>query len=146
MERDIQEIREAKAAGYRAITSLKEAQNRLKSAGNWGVFDMLGGGMISSILKHSKCDSANEKIEQAGHDLREFQRELKDVYSDFSQDLRVDISSFLSVTDILFDNIFSDWAVQKEIRNAQYRIEAVIDQAEHILKDLERMEREESQI
>ena len=37
-----QEIREAIDAGERAIISLRAAQDKLNSARNWGIFDMVG--------------------------------------------------------------------------------------------------------
>ena len=40
------EIREAINAGKRAKASLNEARNKLNSAKNWGIFDILGGGLI----------------------------------------------------------------------------------------------------
>ena len=43
------EKREAIEAGNRALRSLREAQNNLNSAKNWGIWDMFGGGFISKI-------------------------------------------------------------------------------------------------
>ena len=48
------EIDEAIASGEHALISLREAQNKLNSARNWGIFDMLGGGLITDLIKHSK--------------------------------------------------------------------------------------------
>lgn len=53
-EQRLKEIKEAKEAGNRALTSLHSAQDMLKSAGNWGLLDMFGGGLISGMAKHSK--------------------------------------------------------------------------------------------
>ena len=73
------EIDEAIASGEAALFSLKEAQNKLNSARNWGIFDMLGGGLISDIIKHSKMNDASAYLEEAKRDLLVFQRELQDV-------------------------------------------------------------------
>lgn len=73
------ERREAIAAGNRALNSLRAAQNNLNSAKNWGLWDMFGGGFISTMVKHSKMDQAKENMEQAKYDLRNFSRELNDV-------------------------------------------------------------------
>lgn len=48
------EIREAIDAGNRALDALDEALGHLKTARGLGVWDMLGGGFLSSLLKHSK--------------------------------------------------------------------------------------------
>ena len=96
--------------------------------------------MFSSMIKHSKIDKANAEMEQARYDLENFQRELKDVYVNFSEELRVDISGFLSITDMFMDNIFSDWAVQSRIREAQSNLKTLIRRVQDILNDLDRIE------
>ena len=40
------EMKEAMDAGERALTSLRNAQVKLNSAGNWGLFDMFGASCI----------------------------------------------------------------------------------------------------
>ena len=47
-----QEIREALGAGARALTSLREAQEKLESARKWGIADLLGGGFVIDMIKH----------------------------------------------------------------------------------------------
>ena len=137
---NVREIREAISAANNALISLEEARGALDSAKNWGIFDMIGGGMFSSMIKHSKIDKANAEMEQARYDLENFQRELKDVYVNFSEELRVDISGFLSITDMFMDNIFSDWAVQSRIREAQSDLKTLIRRVQDILNDLDRIE------
>ena len=39
------EVREAVLAGRRALASLEEAADALDSASNWGLFDLLAGGL-----------------------------------------------------------------------------------------------------
>ena len=48
------ERNEAILAGERALDSLRAARDELNSAGNWGIVDLLGGGLISGLVKHSK--------------------------------------------------------------------------------------------
>ena len=43
------EVREAVAAGRRALASLEEAADALDSASRWGLFDLVLGGPISSL-------------------------------------------------------------------------------------------------
>ena len=42
----LREIDEAIRAGEQALDSLREAKNQLNSARNWGIYDMIGGGLI----------------------------------------------------------------------------------------------------
>ena len=43
------EINEALNAGQEALSCLNQARDCLNSAGNWGIVDMLGGGMITTF-------------------------------------------------------------------------------------------------
>lgn len=83
------EMQEAVQAGERALQSLYAARDKLGSARNWGIFDMLGGGFISDFVKHSKMNDAAALMEQAKSDIQRFQRELRDVQ--VSLDLRMEI-------------------------------------------------------
>ena len=77
------EMQEAVQAGERALQSLYAARDKLGSARNWGIFDMLGGGFISDLVKHSKMNDASALMEQAKSDIQRFQRELRDVQVSF---------------------------------------------------------------
>lgn len=59
------EMKEAMDAGERALSSLRSAQEKLNSAGNWGLFDMFGGGLFSTMIKRSKMDDAQTLMEAA---------------------------------------------------------------------------------
>ena len=73
------EINDAIAAGERALSSLRIAQRELNGARNRGMFDMLGGGFFSGMIKHSKISDASRMMERAKQDLLVFQSELRDV-------------------------------------------------------------------
>ncbi len=130
---DAREVDEAIWAGERALDSLREAKAKLNSARNWGIYDILGGGMISSIVKHSKMNSANEWVEQANHDLKRFAKELRDVDED---GLYVEAGTLASTMDIFFDNVFSDFIVQNRINEARGEIDRMIDRIERAVWDL----------
>ena len=69
------EIREAIQAGEAALSSLKNAREKLDSAKNWGIFDIVGGGFVSSLIKHSRMDDAQEYMEEAKQNLRRFENQ-----------------------------------------------------------------------
>lgn len=131
------EVREAIAAGERALMSLRSAQTELNSAGNWGIADMLGGGLFTTMIKHSKMDNAVSYMENAKNSLRTFQRELRDVTIHASLDL--DVSGFLSFADYFFDGILADYLVQSRISDAKHQVEQAIRQVQDILNDLRRL-------
>ena len=66
------EMQEAVQAGERALQSLYAARDKLGSARNWGIFDMLGGGFISDFVKHSKMNDAAALMEQAKSEMCRF--------------------------------------------------------------------------
>lgn len=132
------EIREAIQAGEAALSSLKNAREKLDSAKNWGIFDIVGGGFVSSLIKHSRMDDAQEYMEEAKQNLRRFEKELQDVsLSDsFARSSSIDISSFVRFADSFFDNMILDFYVQSQIRQTLDAVENAIRQVEDILTAL----------
>lgn len=130
------EMKEAIDAGERALSSLRMAQEKLNSAGNWGLFDMFGGGLFSTMIKRSKMDDASELMEAAKFDLKRFQKELKDV--NIPLNLRMEVGSFLSFADFFFDGFVADCLVQSKISDAKEQVSDAIFRVEQILKELKR--------
>lgn len=128
------EILEAIDAGERALLSLRLAQDKLSSARNWGIVDLLGGGFFTDLMKHSKMNQAASYVEDAKRDLQIFQRELRDVQG--FVDLKVEIGGFLSFADFFFDGFVADYLVQSRIAEAREQIGNAIYRVEYLLKDL----------
>ena len=124
---EYREISEAVDAGERALDSLRAAKSKLDSARAWGIYDILGGGLLSSAIKHGQISNANESMDQANRDLRRFTKELRDVPG---EDLYVQTGDLISMLDIFCDNFFSDIMVQGRINDARNRIDQVIDQVQ----------------
>ena len=131
---DQREVREAVQAGEEALAGIQKAREQLGSAKNWGIFDMLGGGMISSMVKHSRMDDASEDMEEAKRKLAAFGRELKDI--SISADLSVEMGSFLRFVDTFMDNLFVDFMVQSRIDDAIAGLDDVSDRVRRILAQL----------
>ena len=128
------ERQEAIDAGNRALRSLRLAQKDLNSARGWGIYDMLGGGMISSLIKHSKMNDAQSHMQQAKFDLESFSRELSDVSSHI--DLSFNVADFLSFADYFFDGFLADWFMQDRINTARSQVDDAIRRVEYILQRL----------
>ena len=107
------EIREAIEAGNRALDALNEAMGHLKTARGLGVWDMLGGGFLSSLLKHSKMDDAQQAMQYAQQELQDFSRELADVQ--MYVDVQVNFDGLTRFVDMFCDSFFVDWMVQDQI-------------------------------
>lgn len=128
------ETLEAKLAGQAALNSLYRAKEHLNSAKNWGIFDLFGGGFISSIAKHSKMNDARSYIKQAKLNLEKFAKELNDV--EILCDINVDTEDFLGFADIFFDNVLSDFMMQDRINKARNQIDEAIYRVEEIMSKL----------
>ena len=131
------EIAEAVQAGERALESLQKAGERLDKAKNWSLIDLFGGGLFTDVMKHSRLKETKTYLEEAKKDLKEFRRELKDVQMFLNLDL--EISDFLKITDIFFDNPVSDYMVQSKIRQAKEQLDEAVCQVENMISDLKQL-------
>jgi len=124
---DSRELKEAIDAGKAVLAGLDDVIGFLKSARNWGTFDMLGGGLITTAVKHSRIDRARESVHHVQQLLRVFQRELADV--DSRTDIDIDIGSFLTFADYFFDGLIVDWVVQSRIGRS---LDSAVQAAERV--------------
>lgn len=128
------ERREAVEAGEEALRSLRSAKGYLNSARGWGIYDILGGGMISTAIKHGKMNKAMAQIEQAKWDLQKFTRELNDVNGIGGVDLGV--GDFATFADFFFDGMLADFYVQSKINKARAQVDEAIRRVETVLSRL----------
>lgn len=133
------EVREALEAGDVALKQIREVQSILGEAKNWGTWDMIGGGMFSTMMKHEKLRTAQTGIEQMQVGLRRFQTELADV--DLAADLSVEIGGFSRVADYIFDCLFVDWEIQNQITEAQAKVANVERQLVSACSRLKQMDK-----
>jgi chromosome segregation ATPase len=109
----IKEYDEAISAGEAAVDKLNEALASLDSAKGWSTFDMLGGGLLSTAMKHGKMDDAKEYIHQVQKHLRHFQAELSDIEGQMKTNL--EMGGLLRFSDYFFDGLIIDWFVHGQI-------------------------------
>ena len=128
------EIQEAIQAANHALACLSQADAYLQSAKNWGLFDMLGGGALTTFFKHSKMDDARYEMERAKRALQGFRKELADV--DQRLHLSLEIGDFLTFADYFFDGLIADWLVQSKIQDVKAQVENAIIQVRQIREDL----------
>lgn len=136
-----QEIEEALAAANMAMMDLKRAEELLGKAGNWGIWDMLGGGLLSTMFKHGRMDDAQAAMNEARGNLRRLKRELMDV--DIASELQIDVGSFLTFADYFFDGIIADWLVQSKIGDAMNQVKEAKRQVGAIRSRLYEMQRDQ---
>ena len=135
------ELSEAISAGQRAESCAQRILKRLSSAEGWGTWDMLGGGMLSDIAKHSELNTAQREVEQLQLLLSRFKTELADVR--LEANMQVSVDGFLRFADYFFDNLFTDWAVMDKIHRSQDQVRQTDRQIGQLLTRLQQMRESE---
>ena len=130
------ELAEAVAAGSRALMNLHRSQEFLDKAANWGLFDMLAGGIFATLGKHQKIKEAQDAMEEARQSLRAFEKELQDVNLNLNLDL--EIGEFLTFADYFLDNVFVDFMVQNRINEARGQVRDAIVAVQQMLAEIKK--------
>lgn len=125
---------EAVEAGERALDSLRGAQKALGSAKNWGLYDLLGGGLIASLIKRDRMKDAAGLMEEARRDLRIFEKELRDV--ELTSGLHIETDDFLAFADFFFDGAVADFLMQTRIAETKERVDEAADRVTALLAAL----------
>ncbi len=132
------EIRQAISAGKGAIMTAKTVSNSLSSAKKWGTADMLGGGVISTAMKHEHLNTAQADITTLKKQVQRFQSEISDVR--ISVQVNVKLDQFTSFADYFFDGLLMDGYVQSGIARSQNQVSSLQSQLSSAVRRLERME------
>jgi len=128
---NVKEIQEAITAGIASQDSLNEVLRSLGKAEGWGTWDLMGGGLLCDLAKHSDIDDAQTEARQAQYLLRQFRTELVDVR--IESDLQVEVGSFAKFADFFFDGLIADWCMQSQIHDSQANVESVEKQVENVI-------------
>ena len=132
------ETLEAFEMGRSTMQHLVELSNHLKKAKNWGRWDMASNkGGVSKIMKHSAIDSARRLLPQTQHLLNTFKKELTDVYGRQNYDINLNMDDLSGFANMFFNNLISDWIVQKKINNAMANVNSVADYIKRTMDALE---------
>ncbi|MCI5523001.1 MAG: hypothetical protein PUI24_01220 [Spirochaetales bacterium] len=97
----------------RLLPLLDEAERNLSSARNWSIFDVLGGGFIVDLFKHSKLSKAQGNMEQVNSLMNELSCILRGI--NIPADCTMEVGNFVTFADFLFDGFFVDAYVTSKI-------------------------------
>lgn len=122
---DLHETKEAMMACEHAIDCCEATLDPLASAARWGTWDMWGGGMIASSIKHSRIDDGLAHLQRLNMALARLRREASDVRLSIEVPRGLEAGSGARTLDLWFDNIFSDWNMQDRIEQMQSTVGAI---------------------
>lgn len=142
LQAEIKEAAEAIDAGQKAARSLSEVVKSLGSAQGWGVVDILGGGLITTAIKHSHIGTARNKINRAQQQLRSFQTELADVQTSIPS---IEMGRIWTLADFILDGLLFDFIVQSQINQAQNRTRQLLKEIQSIIEELEQIQEKNRQ-
>lgn len=137
LERQVEEIREAVQTGWEVKQTANRVLEKLDSADNWATWDLIGGGLIADLAKHSRMDEAQSLMIKLQRDIERFQSEVADVK--ISLDAQLNIEGFLRFADYFFDGLIADWAVKNKIARSKDQICRVTGEIGRMIHGLERM-------
>lgn len=133
---DCDELQEAIDVGQAAREVLEQVRSELRSAADWGTWDLVGGGMFSTIAKHAKIGAAKQQAQRAQRRLQEFRVELAD--ADRRLHVRLEFGGFLEFIDLFFDGLIADWVVQSKIQKATAACSSTICQVASAVDECKR--------
>jgi len=126
------EIKEAIEACDVVLKHLGNANKQLSDAIQLGTYDIFFSDILLSSGKFKKVEKANIHLKAANSALKNLNKELVDV----KKVDPVKFSDFLVVTDIFFDNIFSDLESQSKIAEAESKCKKAIREIKTIKNEL----------
>jgi hypothetical protein len=88
-------------------------------------------------MKHNAINRAKNATQQAKHKLKLFDRELIDVNIEQTQ-LYIKLDGFGRFIPIFFDNLISDWVIQRKIKNALNNVESTFDKTRRYVLAIEK--------
>jgi hypothetical protein len=122
---DQTQINRALSLTHQLISTLDEAEKKLSSARNWGIVDVLGGGLITDLIKHSKLNDAAGSMENVNYYLRELKNVLGGIT--MPQDYSMNVGGFLTFADFFFDSGIIDVYVTAKIMNSLSEVRRLRD-------------------
>lgn len=130
-EREVKEARDALLDLREEIDSvIKETE----SASRWGIFDIFADSSLLGFVKRGKIKDINSGLEIIREKLEVAKKELGDVRINLDEE--ISDTSYDFFVDVIFDNIFTDLRVNREIKEIRENLFDLRDKVEEILRKL----------
>lgn len=131
---DLKEIKEARDALLDLQDEIDLVIKETESASRWGIFDIFADSSIVSFVKRGKIKDINSGLEIIREKLEIAKKELGDVRINLDEEISDTTYDFF--VDIIFDNIFTDLRVNREIKEIRENLFDLKERVEEILRKL----------
>jgi hypothetical protein len=134
----VKEYGEAIKAGQYLLGDLSNLNEALSKAGRMGLLDTLGGGTLTTVVKHERIDDARDIAASLQRSILAFDRELQDVGRRRSGVgvANVDIGTGLQFADFLLDGLIADMMVQSRLNDARMSVTVASGNLQSDIEDL----------
>lgn len=131
---DLKEIKEAREALLDLREEIDLVIKETESASKWGIFDIFADSSLVSFVKRGKIKDINSGLEIIRKKLEIAKKELGDVRINLDEEISDTTYDFF--VDVIFDNIFTDLRVNREIKEIRENLFDLRDKVEEILRKL----------
>lgn len=128
------ELKEARQALVDLKNEIDKTIKLTESASRWGLFDLFADSSIVGFIKRGKIKDINSNLEIVRDKLELAKRELNYIRIDL--DVEITDSTYDFFVDVIFDNIFTDLRVNREIKEIREKLEDLGDRVDELLRKI----------
>ena len=128
------ELKEASQALLDLKNEIDKTIKITESASRWGLFDLFADSGLVGLVKRGKIKDINSGLEIIREKLEIAKKELGDVRINLDEE--ISDTSYDFFVDIIFDNIFTDLRVNREIKEIRENLFDLRERVEEILRKL----------
>lgn len=128
------ELKEAHQALLDLKNEIDKTIKLTESASRWGLFDIFADSGLVGLVKRGKIKDINSNLKIVRDKLEVAKRELNDIRIDLDEEIPDSTYDFF--VDVIFDNIFTDLRVNREIKEIREKLEDLGDRVDELLRKI----------
>lgn len=128
------ELKEARQALVDLKNEIDKTIKLTESASRWGLFDLFADSGLVGLVKRGKIKDINSNLKIVRDKLEVAKRELNDIRIDLDEEIPDSTYDFF--VDVIFDNIFTDLRVNREIKEIREKLEDLGDRVDELLRKI----------
>ena len=128
------ELKEARQALLDLKNEIDKTIKMTESASRWGLFDLFADSGLVGLVKRGKIKDINSNLKIVRDKLEVAKRELNDIRIDLDEEIPDSTYDFF--VDVIFDNIFTDLRVNREIKEIREKLEDLGDKVDELLRKI----------